>query len=237
MQIDEYLDRFGNFRHYFMFDGTDFGLVVEMYRQNPDLMKIGTRVNIINDDPELYRGWPGNDHHWTTETCWNRIIPDLCRDLDVDFNPDDFLCTAYISEKWDVTFHTPKERLGNEFQVVKFEDPQTVKTGCHQDVLRCLYDRDMFSRYQSLFSLWHKCGTIKNLSMKNGRRLLVNGDSEMIPIIPILASYFEEIMYLDNRTETSFSKMIDAYDFTDYVCLMYHRHLCDGTNKILSNLK
>ena len=52
-----------------------------------------------------------------------------------------------------------------------------------------------------MFRLAHRCGTITNLTTKSYLRIVFNTDSMSVPVIPILAHYFREILVIDVRDE------------------------------------
>lgn len=54
-----------------------------------------------------------------------------------------------------------------------------------------------------------------------------------IPIIPILACYFDEILCLDNRTNQSFKKIIEKFNPTHYIAIGLYRHYFNHYNKSL----
>ena len=56
------------------------------------------------------------------------------------------------------------------------------------------------TKYHRLFSGFHSVSLIKNNSINSNDKLLFNCDSMAIPLIPIFAHFFKEILVVDNRT-------------------------------------
>lgn len=67
----------------------------------------------------------------------------------------------------------------------------------------------------------HECGRIKNLTCKNNYKLALNCDSMSIPLIPILAHYFKEIIVIDKRTtnSTNYINTLLTENITHYASL------------------
>ena len=62
------------------------------------------------------------------------------------------------------------------------------------------YPGDTGSAYHRIFCSSHHCCHIINESLpEDGETIFISGDSYMIPIIPILACYYREVVFMDNR--------------------------------------
>ena len=72
-----------------------------------------------------------------------------------------------------------------------------------------------------LFRLSHSSGLIKNLDLNENTRLAVNCDSMSIPIIPLLAPFFKEILVVDRRGKDKIQYWKKIIDFkpTHYFAL------------------
>jgi len=122
---------------------------------------------------------------------------------------------------------------------MKFEylDLETNKkiVGSFNEALRNLQkNKPKDSPYHDLFRGAHKCCLIRNLSIKTNRKLILNCDSMIAPIVPFLAYYFSEILHLDNRSKKSFWKTIEKFKATDYLCALTTNNII--IKKYLSNL-
>lgn len=52
------------------------------------------------------------------------------------------------------------------------------------------------------------------------KRLLINCDSMSVPIIPVIATYFNEILVCDNRKSKSYCEEIVNFNPTHYLCML-----------------
>ena len=80
----------------------------------------------------------------------------------------------------------------------------------------------------------HRTSIIINQDITDGRILVLNCDSMISPLIPILAKYFKEIIVLDNRTQKSYKKFYMNENITDYVCVLQTPNI--KLNKEMQNL-
>lgn len=159
-----------------------------------------TKIPIVDDlKSPLYSGMDLNGHHYTTEYHRKKVLPLLSQKLNFNFQEQDFhLIPYYIQQddkKFDLSYLIPRQQM-----VLKLENFETgeIVQGSVSDVLDLKNSKN--SPYHNLYRFPHQCSRIKNLTNKNGRKLLISGDSQMVPNLMVLAYYFEEIVYLDNRT-------------------------------------
>ena len=75
--------------------------------------------------------------------------------------------------------------------------------------------------FHRLYKGGHRCSRIINETIDNDRKILISGDSFMIPLVPILACYFKEVVLMDNRTAKSQAEYFENIDF-DIVCFEYY---------------
>ena len=158
---------------------------------------------------EFYSNWKHNESHLTTNTHYNYILPLLSNLLNFKYSLNDFtLIKKYdktntynlsylvpvINKSFDVTYNGKTEKYDFE-KLIGY-------TNYEKNYLNFLKNtsfKDINPDYHLLFFAPHQCCIIKNLSANNNRKLLISGDSQLIPLIPILSYYFKEIIYLDRR--------------------------------------
>lgn len=58
---------------------------------------------------------------------------------------------------------------------------------------------DTHTEYHRLYRGAHTCSRIINESVDNDKILFISGDSFWIPLMPILACYYKEVVLMDNR--------------------------------------
>ena len=81
------------------------------------------------------------------------------------------------------------------------------------------------TEYHKVCPFPHSCFKIVNLSMKEGKKILISGDSQMIPSIIPLTNYFKEVWYYDNRTDphVSYEKTYQDTNF-DYIVIALYKN-------------
>lgn len=198
------------------------------------------QVHRFSTNETRYDGMKKNEHHFTTAYHYKYVTPKLLELLGYTFNENDFtLKKNIINEngvKYDLSYLMPKKDY--KFSVTSFN---------HDITYNCSFDGLMFNNqvkgftwitpYHKLYALPHECSRVKNKTLRNGRKLLISGDSQMIPEIPILACYFEEVWYFDNREDLSFKDILEKQNFTDVIFALYAGGGFDRyTKKILSNI-
>lgn len=207
-----------------------------------DLIKFGQKF--IDYQSQLFKcefctSLIGNYHHLTTRFCWEFMLRDLVKILDIkDFNPLDFKPVNFSYKGNDLTFHEKK----NDQSVFEFSSfTRGIKTaGSHFRCVRGLttYVHDMvYTPYHQLFAGSHQFCLVKNSASANGRRLAVMSDSMSIPVIPILAYYFDSILYIDNRypihesikNMTSYTNEISKFNATDFISILQFSRYYDET--------
>lgn len=177
--------------------------------------------NLCLDNTQVYSNYKNNFHHWTTEYVWNNFIPKLCNELQIDFNSNDFKLINNTDEsgKINLNYHIPL----NDYNIHYIDYTTNKDIHCKISELRkdCSNNPSV-TAYHKLYLGWHKTTEIINLNSKYDRFLLLNTDSESIPVVPILTYYYRKILVLDNRKRYSFRNKIKEYftDKTDLVRLM-----------------
>lgn len=181
----------------------------------------------VNDDNYVllslnatrYVGFQSNEHHFTTEYHYKEVLPKIDSIFHFGFNIDDWNKVSNIinknNKKFDLSYLKPKidksfiatdlindvDYRGN-FNILRFND----------NVKKLTWT----SEYHKLYAFPHWCSRIVNMEENNGRKLLVIGDSQMIPSITILCYYYKEVWYIDNRYNNNiYDKYMKNEDFDD----------------------
>jgi hypothetical protein len=74
------------------------------------------------------------------------------------------------------------------------------------------YPGDTGSAYHRIFCASHRSCDIINESIPDGQSIFISGDSYMIPVIPILACYYHEVVSMDNRFQGIGISNVPYYD-------------------------
>lgn len=160
------------------------------------------RVPLAKGYDPLYSNSVHDKHHYTTEFHRKTVLPLLESILGFGYNRKDFDLEEFICEDGDYSYLVPKEKM--KFDIYRYDiDPHIVMKNVD---FKELMSKDYLSgkgshRYWGLYRYAHACSRIVNKGMpRDGRKLFVSGDSQILPDIPVLACYFREVWYFDNRT-------------------------------------
>lgn len=191
------------------------------------------KLPIVEGEEVLYTGMPkGNSHHYTTRYTYDYVLPAIAGLLGFDFSMDDFRLVKTINGKYDVSYIIPKEK--ESYSIYCFDTGNGVK-GDYNILINPEFFREPL--YRELYRYPHRCSRIINNTTKSERKLMISGDSQIIPSIAPLAHYFKEVWYFDNRTGwirdkifteskfVSFSGKYRDVTFTDVLIECYCRKL------------
>lgn len=193
--------------------------------------------------------YENNEHHFKNKWIYENLVPAVFKLLGLKFNPleyykvtnvhcdtngnvDDFSYLApYDCGDFEVSCDLFKQDEIKKnifyFYDVFSErgDFSTLVASKKERVPNYKFYEDVFwfptTPYHTLYRCPHQCSLIKNFKCNNGRKLILSCDSHSIPIIALLANYFEEVLVMDNRA-IKFSQ--EAYfkdvEFTDVLFVM-----------------
>ena len=199
---------------------------------------------------KYYEGFYDNRHHITTSSYYRIIIPYLSLLLNFNFNINDFNKVTYITKEYpkptylmgdngvrfDCSYLWPKVDykftldIGGE-HVCEHEGFECLTNATDKWKKKCGYTK---TEYHKIFRGAHESSDIINETIDNNKSVCISGDSYFIPITPILACYFNEVVFLDKRfdikDETSAKQYYEGKTF-DYVIIS-----CWEQNTILKYL-
>lgn len=188
-----------------------------------------------NAEKSIFKGKPLNEHHLTTNFLFKTLLPNLATllNFEIDWSKYKYASRTYTDEDsktYDLSTYEPIDKgdynvwckdindgiFGN-FEILKYNAYISMwyAKGLFQKLFPCI---EMLSPYHKLYAFPHANSKILNLTEdNNGRTLLISCDSQMIPIIPFLATIYKEVWVLDNRTGTAKSchPWIDDVKFDD----------------------
>ena len=164
-----------------------------------------------NDNLKVYDGYELNCHHITTDSLWNVVWPKFVKDLNIDFNPDDFELVKFEEKGFDLSYHRYKGDV-----LIKFIDYDNMDYYITEgtDGIRQL-DGSAISGYHGLYAGAHKVSGVLNQLAKTDKKLIMFTDSMTIPLIPLLTVYYKSIVVVDYRNEYNFN--FDETKFDDVV--------------------
>ena len=193
--------------------------------QFESLTKMYETFFVEKEKCEFMLSWKHNESHLTTRCHYNYILPELSKLLNFDYNKDDFQLVKKFdnTNTYDLSYFVPKndkkfrihysgkDKIGNYNELIGYTHYRMSKKYFYENTSFVGMNPD----YHLLFFAPHQCCIIKNLCESNGRKLLISGDSQFIPIVPILAYYFQEVVYLDKRVGDYKEEYFDI-DVNDY---------------------
>ena len=182
-------------------------------------------VAIWNEKPERYDFDGVNAHHWTSKYVWEKVIQPLSILMGITFNPDDFSKIDVVTERGDFSYHNYIKPINLTFT----DHVKNITLTGDFSILRAPNLPEYGTLYHQFYRGAHSISTIVNHSANNTRYLLVNGDSMTIPLIPLLAPYFNTIVMLDNRDKPYVPNLINYSKITDYMAMF------TTTNWIVNN--
>ena len=172
---------------------------------------------------DTYSDWYLNNHHFTTKYHTNIVLPLLANLLDFKFNINDFHIIEHKSGKFDISMPFPNHDI--VYDIVSYTDNQALRDIKYDDFLHCGNGKVWQpTDYHKIYRYGHQVSKIINKTIGNNRKLLISGDSQMIPSVPVLSVYFNEVAYFDNRdgkhyfepNETDYTDILFAIGFNDF---------------------
>lgn len=166
----------------------------------------------------MYDGWAKNNNHYTPQYHRKYTIPLLCKILNIDFNDDDFVVDERHSGNFDISLLKPKEKY--EYEIYGYTRGEHFDNLSFEDITSNDSPNKDITDYHRLYKYSHECSRLINKTISNDRILFISGDSQLIPIVPFLSSFFKEIWYFDNRDDKAFSDKWRNIKFTDVIVEM-----------------
>ena len=160
-----------------------------------------------------YKGWEMNENHFTTEYHRKFSLPLLDKVLNFGYNPRHFRIRKRTVDGFDISMPIPRKR--HRFEVYGYTRDEYAMNMSYDDLLTNSTRRFDLTDYHRLYRYAHECSRIVNQGMNNGRLLFISGDSQMIPDVPVLACYYKEVWYFDNRFDRKLHDEWKDVDFDD----------------------
>lgn len=174
-----------------------FPLVNEKYKEY-QINDIHNLPCISEYDP-LYSFSTTDKHHYTMQYHREYVLPLMEKLLKFGYNECDFVIINCLNDNCDLSYFVPKKE--NKFDVYWLLGTKKYLDISFENGLIFNEEEgngDKF--YRNMIIGCHTSLRIVNRSINSDRFLLISGDSQIIPDISILACYFKEVWYLDNRS-------------------------------------
>lgn len=174
------------------------------------ILKSFTPFNIVDLtrlDVRFYSEWRLNEHHITTESCWNKVMPAVSNLLQLNIDKREFMHVHRTSGDFDISYHDPIHDCHFEYHDLNTGENMYGSS----EILRAFDCVDRYTTdYHRIFRGSHRVCHIRNSECDRGKLLLVT-DSMLIPLVPILANCFSEILHIDNRSNITFNRVLSEY--------------------------
>ena len=217
-----------------------------------DFLKNKTFLTVCPSDADGFYTDSYNSHHFTNKFTYSRA-KEVLGFIGIDFNIDDFELIenfengedfSYLKSLKDYTYEITSDRYEipdtKNKLIVIYENSKTKKYKI-DELLNCDVDNaeelgfsayPVHTAYHRLFKFSHQCCHIKNLDCHNGKKLIISCDSYIVPYIPLIIPYCEEVTIMDNRFWGYHYHHFKLYEYTDVVVALSY---CNDVKKYIDN--
>lgn len=150
----------------------------------------------------LYLNSIYDNHHFNNEYHYNICLQKYSKLLNFNFNINDFYYKHHngLDISYDYLYPINDNKQFNIF----FYDQNEIKyeyNGNYNCLLNFDYKRktEINGDYHLMYVACQNQSIINNYGENNDKTLLIIGDSQILPEIPIFAYYYKKVLYYDNR--------------------------------------
>lgn len=161
----------------------------------------------------MYDEWKGNENHFIQKYHFDYSMPLLTKLLNLSYEHDDFHLVEKAYEEHTFSILFPKTDF--KFELFGFDRDEYLADATFEDLIQNDKQSDRLNDYHRLYRYSHECSRIVNKTIDSDRKLLISGDSQMIPLISWLACLFKELWYFDNRPNKSKQDILNDASFSD----------------------
>ena len=149
----------------------------------------------------LYNQSKFEQHHFNNNYHYNVCLQIYNNMLNFNFNIEDFYYIHYDGD--DISYDYLYPNIDKQFNVFFYDELNNKyefngKYDCLLDFDHKRISEDL-KDYHQMYVGYHTQSIIENFGDNNGKTLLVIGDSQILPEIPIFAYYYKKVFYYDNR--------------------------------------
>ena len=160
-----------------------------------------------------YTAYPLNGHHFMPFYHIEYVLPKLEDIFHFGYKREDFNLHERMDGKHDVSYLEPKKDV--RFDFYNLTSGEHLEDATYSDIVDCKPKTNEFTPYHTIFRCAHQCGRLINKGENNGRTIVISCDSQMIPVIPVMCCYFNEVWCLDNRDNKPHITNLDTNTVTD----------------------
>lgn len=170
-----------------------------------------------------YVNLPGNMHHYTVDYSMKYVVPkvlSMCGgytfDLSQYHKKENIIDTP--EGTLDFSYYIPNKE--NNFTIYGLDDDLTINNTdirWHDEYPKSTKGYNNYDEYDRQYVFFHGCSKIINNTIDSNEKLLIVGDSQILPSLNILVNYYKEVWYWDNRNgEPYFNDYLQGNEF-DYI--------------------
>lgn len=208
------------------------GEYLDYSKYNSDITKFP-----IEDD-STYKTWALNAHHFKPFYHIKHTLPILNMMFDFGFDLSHFDNIKRTSKDgYDISYLKPKNNF--LFNVYWYTRNEVTILVNYDFLISCNLEKrekdgiGNVTEYHAQYRYPHSCSRIVNNTIDNNRILFISGDSQFIPIVPVLACYFKEVWMYDNRNNGHYLERLENTNVTD---ILFETGATNYTKYIKNNL-
>ena len=161
------------------------------------------KIDCVFDWGPIYGTYPFNEHHYVVGWQQTVIAKTVLEMFGIRFCLSDFEFKPYYVRDRNYIYDLSYYMFRGE-QSYTIVDAETGSVVRKPDLYRDMHDNFLIqdrsvTEYHRLLWCTHKCALIINNNLPEGKTVLISCDSQMVPVISVIAPYFREILYLDRR--------------------------------------
>lgn len=157
------------------------------------------KLPCITEYDPLYSCSSTDKHHYTTKYHREYVLPTMEKLLNFGYSESDFYLISCENNNCDLSYMVPKNKM--KFDVHWLLGTKTyLNIDFENGLIFNENEKNGDKFYRNMIIGCHTSLRIINKTTSSNRILLISGDSQIIPDIGILACYFKETWYLDNRS-------------------------------------
>ena len=163
---------------------------------------------------EMYDDWHLNENHFTPKYHLNYVLPLLREVLDLPMSSQDFdfVPRTDSTGQHDISYLRPRKEC--RYEVFGFNRNEHFEDISFSQLQECSSHDAATEYHQRYYKYAHECSRVINKTLDNNLKLFISGDSQMIPHITTLTTYFKEVWYMDNRSAMYFQNKYLEIDFS-----------------------
>lgn len=173
-----------------------------------------THPHYIIRTHEQYNDWICNEHHLTTNFLFKTLLPNLADFMGFEIDWAKYKWVKNITpEGHDISYYEPidpghyniwcftiDKGVYGEYAILRYS-PYVDRYVIQGDFTEEFESVAGITDYHKLVAFPHMTFKITNEWEHNGKKLCISGDSQMIPLIPFLATIYNEVWFMDSRRD------------------------------------